>query len=192
LQKIYRDIDPYDTENILKYEWLNSRGAIARFDRNTIEIRIIDIQECPTADLAVVTAIVETLKNLISEKWISYEEQKLWDEDQLAEIFLDVIKFGEEAEINDLNYLKIFGFDCEKRCRAKDLWNHISRNIFEEDYFSNNEIGRALNLILNEGTLSTRIINFLDHDFSQANILSLYRKLSSLLSEGKMLSLNNR
>ena len=32
---------------------MNSRGAIARFDRNAIEIRVIDVQECPKADLAI-------------------------------------------------------------------------------------------------------------------------------------------
>ncbi len=191
LKKLYKDIEPYDTEDILKYEWLNSRGAIARFDRNTIEIRIIDIQECPTADLAVVDAIVETLKKLISEEWVSYADQKLWDENQLSKIFLDVIKFGEEAEINDLQYLKLFGFNCDEGCRAKDLWNHIADNIFEEDYFSNNEVGKALNVILTEGSLSARIIKQLNNNFSSENITELYRKLAVLLSEGKMLSINN-
>ncbi|HAL85576.1 MAG TPA: hypothetical protein DCM31_01010, partial [Deferribacteraceae bacterium] len=37
---MYRDIAPYDPECILQEEWLNSRGAIARFDRKAIEIRL--------------------------------------------------------------------------------------------------------------------------------------------------------
>ena len=37
----------YDPEGVLRHEWLNARGAIARFDRNTIEIRVLDVQECP-------------------------------------------------------------------------------------------------------------------------------------------------
>jgi hypothetical protein len=47
-----RDIAPLDPERILQKEWLNARGAIARFDRGSIEIRVLDIQECPRADLA--------------------------------------------------------------------------------------------------------------------------------------------
>ena len=58
LNKIYSDIAPFDNEKILRHEWLNSRGAIARFERNTIEIRIIDIQESPVADLAIIQLIV--------------------------------------------------------------------------------------------------------------------------------------
>ena len=38
-QRIYADIAPHDPQGILQHEWLNSRGAIARFDRNAIEIR---------------------------------------------------------------------------------------------------------------------------------------------------------
>ena len=38
LQRMYRDIAPLDTQGVLRHEWLNSRGAIARFrpqhDRN--------------------------------------------------------------------------------------------------------------------------------------------------------------
>lgn len=64
LGRIYADLAPLDPDGILRHEWVNARGAIARFDRGTIEIRVIDAQECPTADLAVVaavTAVVEAL-----------------------------------------------------------------------------------------------------------------------------------
>ena len=37
---IMRDIRPYDQENIFDKYFLNSRGAIARFDRGAIEIRV--------------------------------------------------------------------------------------------------------------------------------------------------------
>jgi len=38
---------------VLQNEWLNSRGAIARFERDTIEIRVLDSQETPAAELAI-------------------------------------------------------------------------------------------------------------------------------------------
>ena len=43
---------------ILQFEWLNSHGAIARFDRQTIEIRVLDAQEHPGADLAIAQLVV--------------------------------------------------------------------------------------------------------------------------------------
>ncbi|MEQ8767131.1 MAG: glutamate-cysteine ligase family protein, partial [Planctomycetota bacterium] len=41
LQRIYRDLAPHDPEGTLRHEWANARGAIARFERGAIEIRIL-------------------------------------------------------------------------------------------------------------------------------------------------------
>jgi gamma-glutamyl:cysteine ligase YbdK (ATP-grasp superfamily) len=46
-------------------EWLNSRGAIFRFDRRAIEIRIIDEQECIYADVAISCFIRACLRGII-------------------------------------------------------------------------------------------------------------------------------
>jgi gamma-glutamyl:cysteine ligase YbdK (ATP-grasp superfamily) len=37
----------------LQPEWVNSRGAIVRFHRRAIEIRVLDVQECVRADIAI-------------------------------------------------------------------------------------------------------------------------------------------
>ncbi len=66
-EKIKTDISPYDTDEVLDPIWVNSRGAIPRFDRGSIEIRVMDIQECPSADLAIVSFVIETLKALVVE-----------------------------------------------------------------------------------------------------------------------------
>ena len=68
LEPIYKDIAPIDPKKVLQEEWLNARGCIARFERNTIEIRVIDTQEHPTADLAILQAIVHVLKKLAAEE----------------------------------------------------------------------------------------------------------------------------
>ena len=67
---IKKAIKKYDTNNILDHHFLNSRGAIARFDRNAIEIRLVDIQECPKADIAICTLIIEVLKLLVNGKTV--------------------------------------------------------------------------------------------------------------------------
>ena len=36
-----RDLAPHDPEGVLRHEWVNARGAIARFDRMAIEIRVL-------------------------------------------------------------------------------------------------------------------------------------------------------
>ena len=64
LQPMYQDIAPRDPRGVLRHEWLNSRGAIARFDRHAIEIRVADAQECPLADVAIAAAVSAAVESL--------------------------------------------------------------------------------------------------------------------------------
>ena len=67
LGRIYADMAPHDPEGVVRHEWCNARGAIARFDRSAIEIRVLDVQECPRADLAIaalVTAVLRALRRM--------------------------------------------------------------------------------------------------------------------------------
>src|SRR5690606_27936540 len=76
LEPMYKAISPYDPEKILQEEWLNSRGAIARFDRNAIEIRVVDAQECALADLSCVSAIAAIVQHIVT-KTDAYLEKPL-------------------------------------------------------------------------------------------------------------------
>ena len=53
---------------VLRHEWVNARGAIARFDRMAIEIRVLDVQETPLMDVAYAALIVDVLKFLCDER----------------------------------------------------------------------------------------------------------------------------
>ncbi len=87
LQKMYRDISPFDPDGILQGPWLNSRGAIPKFDYDCIEIRLADVQECPRMDMAIASFIVALLKQLVNEKNISYEDQKLVSVELLRDVY---------------------------------------------------------------------------------------------------------
>jgi hypothetical protein len=76
LGRIYRNLAPLDPAGALRHEWVNARGAIARFDRGSIEIRVLDVQECPAADLAISTAIVAVVEALTAGDWSRPEEQR--------------------------------------------------------------------------------------------------------------------
>jgi len=43
LEGIYEDLAASDPEGVLRHEWVNSRGAIARFDRGALEVRLLDV-----------------------------------------------------------------------------------------------------------------------------------------------------
>jgi carboxylate-amine ligase len=65
LKPIYRALNNVDGGDILQHEWVNSRGAIMRFMRRAIEIRVIDMQECVHADIAVAVFVRAALKWIV-------------------------------------------------------------------------------------------------------------------------------
>ena len=184
-QKIFKPITeaikPFDTENILDHHFLNSRGAISRFDRNAIEIRVIDIQENPSADIAIAAFIVETLKLLVSEELVSLEDQKSWHEDELFLIFDDVIKDAENTLITNKKYLALF--DLTKDADVKIIWKKIYELVGER--LSENHQNH-IEFILQNGSLASRILKALRGDFSDENIQKVYQKLGESLQEDRM------
>jgi gamma-glutamyl:cysteine ligase YbdK (ATP-grasp superfamily) len=182
-EKIKADIRGYDPEEILDPVWVNSRGAISRFDRGSIEIRLMDVQECPAADLAILSLVIETIKSLVVERFISYEEQKKWQPEPLAVILDGGVANAEQAVITNHQYLAVFGMEA-KSLTAGELWQHIHQQLQNNGDLLKRE--EALRVILNRGSLSTRIINALNGDFSMLTLTKVYQKLSACLAENRM------
>jgi len=171
---------PYDTEGILEHYFLNSRGAIARFDRNAIEIRVLDLQECPKADLAIASFIIEVLQWMIAELPIS--EMKKLHQDDLFEVLNTTIKDAEEAKINFQPLLSLFSIT-EKSYKAKEIWKLIFEKVKDN---LNEESLEAISHILAEGCLATRILRSLKEDTEEANIQQVYKRLAVCLQENKL------
>ena len=174
-------IKPFDTENILDHHFLNSRGAISRFDRNAIEIRVIDIQENPSADVAIAAFIVEVLKLLVGEELVSLEDQKKWHEDELFVIFDEVIRDAENTLITNMEYLALF--DLEKESDVKTIWKKLY-SLVADDLSENHR--KHIEFILQNGSLSTRILKALRNDFSEENIIRVYSRLGKCLEANRM------
>ena len=64
LEPMYEDIRPLDPAGLLQEDWLNSRGAIPKFSRDSMEVRVLDLQERPEFDLVVSMLLVLALKDL--------------------------------------------------------------------------------------------------------------------------------
>ncbi len=182
LAPMYRDIAPHDPDKVLQKEWLNSRGAIARFDRNAIEIRVVDTQECPRADLAIAATAVDVARLLYNADQEGLVAQQEMSTAALASILQTCVRDAEQAVIDNRTYLRLFGFP-KPYCRAGELWRYLIGLMREEDREPWNE---ALEVILEHGPLARRILRAVDGDFSRARLQAVYGALCNCLLEGKM------
>ncbi len=180
---MYRDIAPFDPDGILQHEWLNSRGAIPRYDRNAIEVRLPDIQECPLADMAIMTALAAGVRALVHELWSELEQQQAFETGRLVTILDEAIQHAEDAVIKDTGYLSLFGIS-EKRIRAGDLWSVLIGSTLNVD--TPQSIRDTLQVISEEGPLSRRIIKALDGNLSIDRIREVYGVLCTCLADGEL------
>lgn len=183
-EKIKMDIAPFDQGNVLNPIWVNSRGAIPRFDRGSIEIRLMDVQECPAADIAILELVIETLRAFVYEKFIDHESQMKCKTDVLVQIFELGIERAEHAVIKDLDYLKIFGV--QESISAGALWKHIFDSLIHRGNTVLDKWKPELSIVLNEGSLSSRILKALGKQQSAPDIREVYRKLSDCLEQNKL------
>jgi carboxylate-amine ligase len=195
LKPMFRAVSSHDPQGILQHEWLNSRGAIARFERNAIEIRLIDTQECPKMDLAIASAVVSLVKSLVEERWLSYSQQKLWSPTPLYEIFKSATKDGDQTLIDNIAYLRIFDPDAKSPVSAMQLWRHIVHKLNRWGGYPLVDFENELKFILDRGCLGRRILKSLqflsgreikkNQKFKVDHIQKVYFALSRSLARGE-------
>lgn len=186
-EKIKNDIAPFDPGHELNPIWVNSRGAIPRFDRGSIEIRIMDIQECPAADLAIVTFVIEIIKALTAGKFTDHETQMKWKTEPLAQLLDQTTEKAQDALISNADYLNLFGFP-GKSGKASELWRHLLDTMVKQSNHPIQKWKPQLEVILKEGTLAHRILKSIDKDQSKESIVGTYKKLCACLAQNTMYS----
>ena len=187
LAPMYRDIAPHDPEQVLQQEWLNSRGAIARFDRNTIEIRVADTQECPRADLAIAAAVVYLVRVLYRAGARHLLAQQEMPTAALAAILQTCIRDAELGVIDDARYLDLLGYP-GRECSAGELWTALIERMLNDDAEHAGQWKEPLQTILRQGPLARRILHAVGGDYSHARLHAVYRTLCDCLARGRMFS----
>jgi hypothetical protein len=183
LRSLYDAIAPLDPEGTLQYEWLNSRGAIARFDRGSIEIRVVDIQECPLADCAIVALITGAVRALCDEQWSTTLGQRTVEVDPLHDIFLRCIRDAERAMIDHIPLLRALGIE-HGSIHAGDLWRELAARVIEPA----SPWHAPLDTIFDAGPLSRRILAKAGDSPAKPRIAEVYRELCDCLRDGRMLT----
>lgn len=177
LAPIYAALRPHDLEGVLAYEWINARGAIARFERSTIEIRLVDVQECPLADVAIVRFLSETIRRLADR----VESCPPLSSERLREILQQTMRLGQKAVIDDTEYLQCLGIR-ESSLTAGQVCQQLLDMLpaFEDSQ------REAISLILRYGTLAERMTKRVP-SVNPDSLRQLCHTLSECLAQGSML-----
>ncbi|MCC5838504.1 MAG: hypothetical protein JJT96_00145 [Opitutales bacterium] len=181
LQRMYADIAPHDPEGILRDEWLNARGAIARFERGTIEIRVLDIQENPAVDLAIVQFIVAILKALVSETLSPLKAQEAPLGADLADTFLQSLTTGSDTLVNNAATLNAFGLADTPSATLNNILWHLLRRVATLRH----PWRPLIEKILRQGCLARRIRRALPKAPNRAALHTLYDRLAACLHNGE-------
>lgn len=182
LGRIYADLAPHDPDGILRHEWVNARGCIARWDRYAIELRVLDVQECPRADLAVAAAATAVIRALVEERWCSYADQQRWSAEKLDAILTAATKSADEMVVGDPAYLAALG--CPGGTPSGgELWAQLID--LTHDHIPQKLRG-SLAAIIEHGCLARRIRASLGDRPTRARLSDVYRELCAALAANRM------
>jgi hypothetical protein len=179
LGRIYRDLKPHDPDGTLRHEWANARGAIARFERNTLEIRVLDIQECPRADLAIVRLIVAVLRLLTGESLSSWTSQLAPETAALQGVLRRTAAQGGDATIRLRPLLRALGCSARSMTGA-EVWRHL----MEATGSRRADWRGPIDVILSEGCLGARLVRAAGPRPGRRRLRSVYRRLADCLDRG--------
>jgi glutamate---cysteine ligase / carboxylate-amine ligase len=184
LDVIGRDIRPLDPEGELQPEFLNARGAIARFSRGSLELRLMDVQEHVTADLALARLVIAVMRLLAEERWCSLSELQSAGTKSLEKILDSTIRAADAAAISDAAYLRMLGWQGAIPRSARDLWRHL---VAAADAASllQSEVVTVLDYILREGPLARRLLRALGTEPARDRLRAVFDDLCDCLAHGR-------
>jgi len=177
LQRIYNEMSGADPEGILREEWVNARGAIARFERNAVEIRVLDAQECPRQDLAILSFTVALLRYLLQSGEVSLEQIERPGTSALGRLFRSVIAAGKQAPVSGMEYAAAFGLESPERYSVEDLLVALIDRLggSHADWYG------AIRLILDKGNLAERLRAAAGPEPSRGRLHEVWSELADCL-----------
>jgi gamma-glutamyl:cysteine ligase YbdK (ATP-grasp superfamily) len=184
LASLYADLTPLDPDGTLQHEWVNARGCIARFDRMALEIRVLDVQECPRADLAIAWAVSRALRALCDPDPAQQRRLRALATGPLAELLARTTAHAERALIDDADYLRALGLDGSP-CTAHEVWCALLDR--HAPPAERGEHAPALDVLLEQGCLARRILHRVGEKPTREALTALYGELANCLRDGRML-----
>jgi carboxylate-amine ligase len=185
LEPIWRDIAPFDPDGLLREEWLNSRGVVAKFFRDAVEIRVLDVQECPAADLAICALVTAVLRALCEERWVGRSALAALPTAELADVLWSVARDGDRAQVEHLDLLAALGLP-RVPMAANEVWRRLAGAVLPEVGVVDPLLVAPLRTILERGPLARRMLAAIGESPDAAALAALQRRLVECLRTGSM------
>ncbi|MEZ4235170.1 MAG: glutamate-cysteine ligase family protein [Myxococcota bacterium] len=97
LKRMYTALDALPDSDAIRHEFLNARGAVFKFSRDAMEVRVLDVQECVKMDVAIACFVRLALKALSGQ--ILANKLAVPDHDVLVADFQAVVRAGTQARV---------------------------------------------------------------------------------------------
>jgi hypothetical protein len=184
LQPLYRAIAPHDPDGVLQHEWLNARSVIARFDRQALEIRVMDTQECPAADVGLSALVLDLAQSLFERQFSTARVDAQIPNRVLSAILLECVNKADRARIDSPEFLELFGV-VRRDCTAGALWESIAERL-ERENAAHASLWRApVEFVLLRGPLARRLVRAIGPRPDRGALHELYSALCAALEDGK-------
>lgn len=180
LEPMYAAIARHDPDGILADDWLNSRGAIARFERQTIEIRLIDLQECPAADLAIADAVIRLVRRLFDAGDGDFARYQALKTGELSRLLFSSAEHGDDYLVEDRKYLQALGL--EQPASGLGIW----RALVAGGLMQGSPHKPVFDRILARGNLASALIRRLGGDPGVTDLTDCYRELARCLCDNQL------
>lgn len=185
LEPIWADIAPLDPDGLLREEWLNSRGVVAKFFRDALEIRVLDVQECPAADLAICALVTAALQALCAERWTSLANLAALPTEALAAVLWQVAERGEQALVDHPGLLQALGLPA-RALPAGELWQRLAAAVLPDAGTVDPALVAPLRTVLTQGPLARRMLARVGTEPSREALRELQLELAECLARGVM------
>ena len=156
-------------------EWINSRGAIIRFDRRAIEIRVMDEQECIKSDVAL-SCFIRSILRWLTQPHEERIEYGAIPHRTLVENLNAIIKKGLDARIMHPKYNT-----------ARDMCRYLYRNAYEHALEDEKKYLYIVKKRIEDGSLSEAVSGHvkrrMQHTSLKEAIIDVYSELSESLKK---------
>ena len=177
-------LDSKGFSKVIGPEAINARGVTADFKLKEIKIQCTEPQECSAAQLAVSRLIIEAIRAMANEQWVTHEQQMRAVTSNLAGLIVESAESGMGAEVFSSEYLSFFGMDDNKTIR--EVWKHIFDTLSLNPEKPLARYEQELSVILQQGSLSDRVLTVLGENPQFDEVLAVYRNLCDCLNQNRL------